>query len=299
LSDSLLAISLWRGIIAASYAVATIACQEYAFRSAAEGTGTRAAGAFVAVVYAGVFCGSALGGVIASRLGFAAAFYTGGAIAVVSGAIAMMIMAGRAGDPMTPTRLVYEGPAETGSFTPYFLALLGGIVVPMNATTALFIWYLTPLMLAASGYGPAEIARVVMLYYLAVVVVGPIVSRLSDGRLGPVPLIIFGPVVSGLALLSLAFWGSVWAVAVAVAAVGIGHALIRAPQYVLAPRLAASHRGLNALRLVERLGALLGLVLGAISLGGIGASSTLRVLGFVVLTGVALFVIIERIQRHR
>jgi hypothetical protein len=81
--------------------------------------------------------------------------------------------------------------------------------------------------------------------------------------------------------------------------VGIGHALIRAPQYVLAPRLAASHRGLNALRLVERLGALLGLVLGAISLGGIGASSTLRVLGFVVLTGVALFVIIERIQRHR
>ena len=44
---------------------ATIACQEYAIRAAEDRSRGRALGTFVTVVYGGVFCGSALGGVLA------------------------------------------------------------------------------------------------------------------------------------------------------------------------------------------------------------------------------------------
>ncbi|MCP4385181.1 MAG: MFS transporter, partial [Hyphomicrobiales bacterium] len=79
LSDNVVLITLWRGVMAVFYATATIACQEYAIRTAEDRRSTRPFGAFVAVVYAGVFCGTALGGVLAGRFGFEVAFLFGAA----------------------------------------------------------------------------------------------------------------------------------------------------------------------------------------------------------------------------
>ena len=293
-SGSVAGITLWRGVMAVFYATATIACQEYAIRAAADRGSTRPVGAYVAVVYGGVFCGSALGGVLAGRFGFEAAFVSGAAIAVLSGILGIIAMRGRAGDPETAPTPSPDGPAPQRWFNARFLALLLGIAVPMNAATAIFIWYLTPLILAASGSGPAEIARVVMLYYLAVVLFGPTVASLSDGRIGPVPLVVSGALASGAALLSLTVWSGFWAVVAAVAGLGLGHTLLRAPLYALALRITGGPgAGLSALRLIERIGAILGLAASALLLGDIGAESSIRALGIAVLSGVALYAIVE------
>jgi hypothetical protein len=180
------------------------------------------------------------------------------------------------------------------------MALLLGIAVPMNAATAIFVWYLTPLMLSAIGSGPAEIGRVVMLYYLAVVLFSPSVTRLSDGRTGPVALVVAGALGSGMALLSLTLWDGFWAIAVAIAALGLGHTLIRAPLYALAVQATGGPgRGLSALRLLERVGAILGLTISAVLLGEIGAEASIRWLGFAVLTGLVAYVIVEAAGRSR
>src|SRR3546814_17645298 len=99
--------------------------------------------------------------------------------------------------------------------------------MPMTAATAVFIWYLTPIALAVAGSGAAEIARVVMLYYLAAALFPPKVSSLSDGRLGPPPLVLFCPPFSAFGLLSLSLWRGFWAFAVPVAALGLGPTLLR------------------------------------------------------------------------
>jgi predicted MFS family arabinose efflux permease len=293
-SGSVAGITLWRGIMAVFYATATIACQEYAIRAAADRGSTRSVGAYVAVLYGGVFCGSALGGVLAGRFGFEAAFVSGAAIAALSGVLGIIAMRGRAGDPETAPTPSPDGPAPQRWFNARFLALLLGIAVPMNAATAIFIWYLTPLILADSGSGPAEIARVVMLYYLAIVLFGPTVAGLSDGRIGPVPLVVSGALASGAALLSLTVWSGFWAVVAAVAGLGLGHTLLRAPLYALALRITGGPgAGLSALRLIERIGAILGLAASALLLGDIGAESSIRALGIAVLSGVALYAIVE------
>jgi predicted MFS family arabinose efflux permease len=299
-SGSVAGITLWRGVLAVFYATATIACQEYAIRAATDRGSARPVGAFVAVVYGGVFCGSALGGVLAGRFGFEAAFVSGAAITVLSGVLGMVAMRGRAGDPETAPTPSPDGSAPQRWFSARFLALLLGIAVPMNAATAIFIWYLTPLILAASGSGPAEIARVVMLYYLAVVLFGPTVASLSDGRIGPVPLVVSGALASGAALLSLTVWSGFWAVVAAVAGLGLGHTLLRAPLYALALRITGGPgAGLSALRLIERLGAMLGLTASALLLADIGAESSIRALGIAVLSGVALYAIVEIAGRSR
>lgn len=293
LSDSITAITFWRGLMAVFYATATIACQEYALGAAAGRGSTRPLGTFVAVVYGGVFCGSALGGVIAGRFGFEATFLFGAMLAVLSGCLGVIVLRGRAGDAVAaaaqaPLRFTLRGLSNHR-----FLALLAGIAMPMNATTAVFIWYLTPIVLSSGGSGPAEIARVVMLYYLAVVLFAPRVSSLADGRLGPLPLVLFGALASAGALLSLLLWSGFWAITVAVAALGIAHTLMRAPLYTLVIRITGGGAAVNALRLSERLGAILGLGASASLLGGIGPQSSVTALGIAVLSGLAVYAIVE------
>jgi len=210
-------------------------------------------------------------------------------------------MRGRAGDRAEPSRPETAQPARTKhEFGRGFLALLLGIAVPMNATTAIFVWYLTPLMLAAAGSGPAEIGRVVMLYYLAVVLFSPLAARLSDGRTGPVALVVAGTLGSGAALLSLVLWSGFWAIVVAIAGLGLGHTLIRAPLYALSLQATGgSDRGLSTLRFLERIGAILGLAISAALLGEIGAEASIRWLGLAVLTGFIVYVIVETAGRSR
>lgn len=299
LSDSITTITFWRGLLAVFYATATIACQEYALGAAAGRGSTRPLGTFVAVVYGGVFCGSALGGVVAGSFGFAATFLSGALLAALAGCLGFFAMRGRAGDAVAGAALSPVQFKPRGLANHRFLALLVGVVMPMNAATAVFIWYLTPIVLSSGGSGPAEIARVVMLYYLAVVLFAPRVSSLADGRLGPLPLVLTGALASAGALLSLLLWSGFWAIAVAVAALGVAHTLMRAPLYALVIRMTGGGAAISALRLAERVGAILGLGASAILLSGVGPQSSVTALGIAVLGGLAVYAIIETLQRLR
>jgi hypothetical protein len=183
---------------------------------------------------------------------------------------------------------------------PRYLALLLGIAVPMNAATAIFVWYLTPLMLAAEGVRTADIARVVMLYYLAPVLFGALVSRLAESPSGPVPLVLAGALGSGAALLSLSVWGGFWAVASTMAALGICHTLIRAPLYVIAVDIAAQGGpDTGQLRLFERLGAIAGLAVSTFLLRDAGAAVSIQILGLAVLSGAFLFAAAQALRLLR
>ena len=299
LSTSVVSITIWQGVMAAFYATASIAGQEYAIRAAGEKDRAQAVGGFVAVAYGGLFAGSALGGLLAGRFGFEVAFFTGAALAAVSVILGASSMRGRAGDRVESAGDPAAAPVSRRSWlNGRYLALLLGVAVPMNATMVIYIWYLAPLMLSDSGSGPAEIARVLLLYNLAIVLFGPTVARLADGRPGPGALLTAGAIVSGFSLLSLTLWGGFWAIAFAVAGVGIGQVLMQTPIYALALRITGGPGpGIDALRLIERLGAIARLMLSAFLLSEIGAKASLRLLGFAVLAGIAIFVIVTVTER--
>jgi MFS family permease len=299
MSSTVVEIILWRGVAGAGYAVATIACQEYALAAASIGRHTRAAAGFVAVVIGGTFCGTAVGGVLADRIGQSNVFLVGAGLIVVAAVVALGMLSG-------------EGAKDThkGSATPglggfssvfrsvRFLALLLGIAIPANILMAAFLWYLVPLMLADLGSSPADIGRALMLYYLLTVAIGPWVARLADRYSSTTTMLIIGGIISGLALIALSREPGFWPTTAAIAAAGVAHAFIRAPQiaHVFEINRSASARDqalmLGALRTFERVGSILGLLLTAFLVGQVGYAAAVGATGICVTTGALLFALV-------
>jgi MFS family permease len=306
ISSSVEEIIIWRGVAGAGYALATIACQEYALAAASFGRHTRAATSFVAVVIGGTFCGTAIGGVLADRIGQSNVFLVGAVLLGIAAIVALgMLSGGR-------TEQTHKQSAAVG-FSNFFsvfrnlrfVALLFGIAIPANILMAAFLWYLVPLMLADLGSSPADIGRALMLYYLLTVVVAPWVARLADRYSNTSLMLVIGSVISGLALIALSRGPGFWPITAAIAVAGVAHAFIRAPQvaHVLEISQSASirHRGvmLGALRTFERVGAIVGLLLTAFLAGQIGYTTAVGITGISVAMGALLFAVVAGTYRLR
>ncbi len=306
ISSSAAEIILWRGVAGAGYALATIACQEYALAAVSAGRHTRAAASFVAVVIGGTFVGTAIGGVLADRIGQSNVFLVGAVLIGVAAVVALGMLSGaRAEQPHKQSAAV----GFSGFLSVFrdlrFVALLFGIAIPANVLMAAFLWYLVPLMLADLGSSPADIGRALMLYYLLTVVVAPWVARLADRYSSTAIMLTIGGVISGLALIALSWESGFWAITATIAAAGVAHAFIRAPQvaHVLELSQSASTKGrgvmLAALRTFERVGSILGLLLTAFLVGKIGYTTAVGITGISVATGALLFAVVAGGYRLR
>ena len=98
----------------------------------------------------------------------------------------------------------------------------------------------------------------------------------------------------------MTLWSGFWAILSAVVGLGLSHTVLRAPLYALAAGdFGNSETRLAALRMIERVGAILGLATSALLLNDVGAEISIRALGIVVLCGVALYAIIGISFRSR
>ncbi len=305
LSDSVTEIVFWRGVAGAGYAVATIACQDYALGAIKGRHRSRAIAGFVAVIIGGTFCGTAIGGVLADRIGQSNVFLVGAGLVCVAGLIALPMLSSE--------RFASPRPAETSTSNrgvlsafadPRFVALLFGIAIPVNVLVAAFLWYLVPLMLAEVGSSPADIGRALMLYYLVILLIAPRVAPLIGRPLSANTMVIAGGLVSGLALVIVTHWHGFWPIAAAVAIAGIGHALIRAPQVEIALQIDETMTRdtgvmatLSALRTFERAGSIIGLLLTAAVATQLGYARTAAFTGYCVIAGAGAYALASRWKR--
>lgn len=285
-ADSVTQVALARGLVAVAYALATIAAQEYALRAEPEVSRVSTMSIFMGLILKGTFCGSVIGGVVASRLGFSPSILLGAMFIVAAGATCKFGMNGFAGRPFAAPLSRKERLAATHRLT----ALLIGLAMPLSGVTAAFIWYYVPVSLDAGGQRPADIARVIMLYYLSAILIGPIVGSLGRRNDLIVPIALAGAGITGVSLLALHVGSDFWTTALVVLSVGVGHALLRSPVYALTLNLGGgSTRPVAILRFVERAGALLGLIF-AVALGSAGRLASLGpLLGVAVLGGALLY----------
>lgn len=284
-------IALARGVVALAYALATVAAQDYALRAEPGASPITMSSVFLALIFSGTFCGSIIGGVVASRFGYPVSILLGALFLVVAGAI------GRtwSSEPGIDLESLPDEGARVASATAdkaRLAALFVGFAMPLSAVTAAFVWYYVPVTLDALGLRTADIARVVMLYYLAAILLGPLVGLFGREVRRLVPIAISGAGLAGSALLFFKVQDSFVSTTFAVLVVGVAHSLLRLP--ILALTLSysgSSTRPISALRILERLGALAGLVV-AMALGRAGMTASLApVLGGIVLAGAILFIL--------
>jgi MFS family permease len=306
LADSIATIAAARGIVAVFYALATISCLQYALEAQSEARGLQeiaggsASASYYAMIFGGLVGGSALGGVVSSLFSYESAIFLGAVLVLASAAIALVFMDGAAGrlkPPATksalPTRL-------TGAVRLRLAILIGIIGAPVAATTAILVWYLTPLFLSGAGHSTSEIGRVVMLYYLMLVAVGPAANALFGRRQNATLSLVAGTMLAAAVLFFHDLSTGILGYSFALAGLGIGHALIRTPLLTAVIETSGTATGpVNILRGVDRLGGLVGLAAGSVLLYWERVDLALSALAWLSLAGAVLLCLHHAISGAR
>lgn len=295
MTDSVAGVILGRGAIAICYAFATIACQDYALTLRGGSEGAKVSAVIMAMIFGGTFCGATIGGILADRYGYGAAILLGAGLSILAGMLGYRGL-GASGKVPTPATVADDSATRPRPVT--FHAFLFGIVVPLNLVTAVCVWYLAPLRLTELGASPAETARVIMLFYLCQLILGPVAARLAGSRLGPVATMAIGAVVAATALAAFGI-GSFWLTMATVAGVGTGFAMLRGPALEFAADCAQGiPRRLATYRVVERAVTLVGLLAAASIDGGGAREVILDVLCALVTGGLLIFIAAAAVERR-
>ncbi|MEM8551737.1 MAG: MFS transporter [Pseudomonadota bacterium] len=255
----------FRALTAVGFAAVFVAAQGFIVDRTEAGLRARGIGIFVSAIMAAMLCGPPIGGILSDRLGDTTAFTICAVMALLAALTAIVALpSDRKGQADTATRSVRLSDFVALLRVPLMAALILGCALPAKMLLIGLCFYLLPLALA-SQFEPAAIGRVLMLYGLAMLVVVPLISRLSDGAGRRVPFVIAGGLLSATAVGHLWIWPEPWGAALTVLQIGVGQGLSTTPQSALvgeigrrlAPHL--SEGGIyGVFRLVERLGTALG-----------------------------------------
>lgn len=287
LSVDVFVIALARAGVGVCYALASIACQEYALGSGDRAEVARGSGTFLAMIYGGTFCGSVVGGVLAQHFGYPAALVAGAVLVSVGGAVGHATMS-RAEASQPHSAHPGQAEIEPGARRRY-VAITIGIAIPLNLVTAVFVWYLAPLQLAELGARASETARVIMLYYLAQILIGGPVTEAARSLRGRWMTLCLGAGITIAALATLGLHPGFASIVIGTLGVGIGHALLRGPVLALITQTArGAGLGLSGFRIAERIGALVGLLLTTVALGQVPTDAIFFALAGVVFVGVII-----------
>jgi MFS family permease len=306
LASNVIEIVLYRTIAGFGYAIVTLTCQDYVIDLTPKQQRTRSLGIYSGVLFAGIFCGTAMGGVLADRLGYDAVFLVSAALVLVSGLLVYRLLPGH----RLPSTTVAGATDRTSAsiWRPLrshrFSALIFGIAIPANVLMQAFISYVVALYLHELGASAADTGRTLMVFFLMIALMGPATARVTDGRFDPALVAVLGAIVSGVALVMGAAWGSQLGIFLAVWVAGIGHGMVRGPQVSIAMSIAETdlaHLGssavLGSLRTLERGGSIIGLVLVALFSSYFGYAAAIGAMGIWVLAGSAVFVVSLFISR--
>ncbi|GEO81290.1 MFS transporter [Pararhodospirillum oryzae] len=276
LGGGFVALLLWRALSGLGYAMTFVACQGHVLDHADPQQRARGVALFVGGITAADICGPAIGGMLATRLGFEAVLGIGGALA--AGAALLGVWALRGQGALRPAPKAPRGTMFKLLGNGRFVVLLLCTAVPAKLLLSGALFFLVPLIATQEGASAGEVGRLVMVYGLASFLLATPFARQAD-RWGLHGLAVgVGALIAGLGLIPMVFDAGMPGVILAVVGLGVGQALSISPQLALVMRVCedeVTRYGqapvVGLYRLAERLGG---------ALGPVGASALAAVLGY-------------------
>jgi len=252
-------------------------------------------------LFAGHLAGAGVGAMLMEQLGFRAVFAAGAVMLLAPLAGALILMkpymtrpvreAGVPGAALPPTGLT-----ETLRLllTRDFGLLLLGSVIPFSIAQVGLLSFALPLYLEAQGAAASSVGRVLMIYGLCVIYLGPGLGRLADRTQAKKRWIVAGGLIGSLGMLGLYFYGGLAAAALAVLLLAVASCFAGAAQspYMLAlpgvQRYGAAG-ATSVLRAADKLGQMAGPLLVGAMFGAVGMAQGLAATGLIYLAATLLF----------
>lgn len=297
-AGDMLQLILFRSLTAVGLATVFVSAQGYIVDRTGAVNRARGIGLFVSGIMVAMLCGPPIGGIVAARLGPSAAFLVSAGLCLAAYLCATAALPSDRPRPETLSPALRLSQVGAVLRRPIMVLLLVGCALPAKMLLIGFCFYYLPLSLSAAGFDSATIGRVLMLYGLAMVIIIPLISRVSDdvGRRGF--FVVLGALLSGLAVAQLYLWPEPWGAAIAVLQIGIAQGLSTTPQSALVGELGGrfvpdlSQGGLyGVFRLIERAGTAIGPAAMAFVWGAYGAEAAVLGMGLLVALGGLLFAI--------
>lgn len=280
-ADTTVELTLYRSLTGAGFALSTLACQDYTLDVSQPAQRSRALALFTSTLFSGVFTGVAVGGILADRIGASNVFAIGAAMVLLAWALVfLMLPRQHHRASMHPFSLKIWRPLSNRQ---YRLLVLGA-AIPSNALTQCFIAFLLALQLHSIGASAADIARVMMLYYLIIMIASALAPRLLP-EISNWTKATLGLLISAFALGMASVSPTYWTLLLAVIVAGLGQALLRDPTIATALQLSDSQLKafgsdtiLSSLRAIERIGSALALLVIAFMVQHYGYNTGIAVL---------------------
>lgn len=307
-ADSIAAFTLWRSVTAIGYALITIACQAYLVAASDDArdalgqpvtTGrARNMAVFVYAAMTGAVCGTAIGAVLADRIGYRGTFMVSAVLTALAGILAYRTMDRLSGRRKTvsPVAGTHAGALGLALRSPKFVALLLFAAVPAKIVLTGFVFYISPLFLQSMENTQPEIGRQVMLYALTMLLTIRVGAWLADRLGAATSCIALAAAATGLGLLLAFAAPAALAVPFAIIVTGLAQGLASAPMLAVVSEVCpglAQRLGLPTLygylRFGERLGSIAGPILAASLVALAGFATAIGVIGMLSLVSACAY----------
>lgn len=293
---------LARAVVGLGYGLAWMGIQGFIFHWATPDSRARGLANLVAGIFAGHICGSAVGAILAQQTGFAPVFMASAILAAAPGLFAILFMrpymtrpsgdggSSRAFSLRDVRRLLSDR---------NFSWLLIGSVVPFSIAQVGLLYYTLPIYLSEQGVNQSNIGRVMMIYGLSVIYMGPWIGRYVDRFPNKKAFIVAGGFIGGAGMAYLYFDNSMTAVIASVFLLGLASSLAGAAQSAFALKLPVIQeqgvgKAMGVQRAADKLGQMLGPLVVGLLFTTVGTESGLALTGLLYLVATLAFLVIAR-----
>jgi predicted MFS family arabinose efflux permease len=309
-ADNVWTFMLARALVGAGYGLAWMGIQGFIVLWATPQTRAQGMAHLVAGIFAGHICGSAVGAMLAQQVGYTTVFLFSSALSLLPGLFVLIYMRSYFGLPnsgadvqaaQSSRKLDWPSVRQLLGDRNFALLMLGS-VVPFSVAQVGLLYFTLPLFLVDQGVSQSSIGRIMMIYGLSVIYLGPFLGRYIDASHSKKNFIVLGGLVGSLGMIYLFFDKSLFAITLSVFALGLASSLAGAAQSAFALNLHAVQamgmgKAMGVQRAADKLGQMIGpLLIGAL-FASVGAASGLAITGLLYLAATMLFLLFAQTPR--
>lgn len=288
-----------RAVFGLGYGCSLMALQGFVNSAKLEESKREGMSALGSGTYAGINCACVIGAMLAERIGFSQVFFVTFTIAAVAGIFALVFIPNAR---IAAASSKSESPVSSGSVAGFFsnrniFSFFLFIVIPV-AIGSMFLEFFLPVFAKNAGISSANVGRVFLLNGLAVVYLGPLISKYLAKSLGAKKSVALAALTMSVAFLVFALQGSILAALFTAFLLGLADGFGSPAQngYLLnldATKALGEGKALGFYSVVIKAGQVLGPLLFGLAMS-MGPADGVGIVGIFIIAAIALFLLLSK-----